>query len=54
MTPAAACWSAPQEVDADFDFEQVIGDIHVELADRNREVAGLDEKMQQDLKELGA
>jgi type I restriction enzyme M protein len=45
---------APQEVDEDFDFEQAISDIHSELADLNKEAAALAEKIQQNLKDLGA
>ena len=43
---------APPEVDEDFDFEQALRDIHVELADLNQEAAGLAAKIQENFKEL--
>jgi type I restriction enzyme M protein len=54
LTPGRYVGVAPQEVDEDFDFEQVIGDIRTELADLNKEAAALAEKIQQNLKDLGA
>jgi type I restriction enzyme M protein len=39
--------------DPDFDFEQTIRDIHTELADLNKEAAGLAEKIQKNFEELG-
>jgi len=54
LTPGRYVGVAPQEVDEDFDFEQAIHDIHTELADLNKEAAALAEKIQQNLKDLGA
>jgi type I restriction enzyme M protein len=54
LTPGRYVGVAPQEVDEDFDFEQAISDIHTELADLNKEAAALAEKIQRNLKELGA
>jgi len=54
LTPGRYVEVAPQEVDDDFDFEQAIGDIHAELADLNTEAASLAEKIQLNLKDLGA
>jgi len=54
LTPGRFVGVAPQEVDEDFDFEQALHDIHVELADLNREASALSEKIQQNLSELGA
>ena len=54
LTPGRYVGVAPQEVDEGFDFEQTLRDIHVELADLNKEAAALAEKIQQNLKDLGA
>jgi type I restriction enzyme M protein len=54
LTPGRYVGVAPQEVDEDFDFEQTLRDIHVELADLNREAAALAGRIQQNLVELGA
>ena len=54
LTPGRYVGIAPQEVDEDFDFEQTLHDIHTELADLNREAAALADKIQQNLKDLGA
>ena len=45
---------APAEVDEGFDFEQTLGDIHVELADLNRKAADLVVKIQANFEELWA
>ena len=39
--------------DEDFDFEQTMRDIHVELADLNREAAELGARIQENFEELG-
>jgi type I restriction enzyme M protein len=44
---------APAEVDDDFDFEQTLRDIHLELADLNREAVDLAVKIQTNFEELG-
>jgi len=53
LTPGRYVGVAPAEVDEDFDFEQALGDIHVELADLNKEAAGLAKKIQKNFEELG-
>jgi type I restriction enzyme M protein len=54
LTPGRHVGVAPQEVDEDFDFEQALRDIHVELADLNKEAAALAERVHQNLEGLGA
>ena len=44
---------APPEEDEDFDFEQTLRNIHIELADLNKEAAELAAKIQEDYQELG-
>jgi len=39
LTPGRYVGVAPPEVDEDFDFEQTLSDIHVELADLNKEAS---------------
>jgi len=46
LTPGRYVGVAPAEVDEDFDFEQTLRDIHVELADLNREAVELAVKIQ--------
>jgi type I restriction enzyme M protein len=53
LTPGRYVGVAPTEVDEDFDFEQTLGDIHVELADLNQEAAALAKKIQMNFEELG-
>lgn len=53
LTPGRYVGVAPAEVDEDFDFEQTLRDIHVELADLNREAAELAAKIQENFEELG-
>jgi len=43
---------APAEVDEDFDFEQTLSDIHVELADLNQEAVALARTIQKNFEEL--
>lgn len=52
LTPGRYVGVAPAEVDEDFDFEQALGDIHVELADLNQEAAVLAKKIQKNFEEL--
>ena len=53
LTPGRYVGVAPPEVDEDFDFEQTLGDIHVELADLNQEAAALAKTIQKNFEELG-
>jgi type I restriction enzyme M protein len=53
LTPGRFVGVAPVEVDDDFDFEQEMADIHLELADLNRESVELAAKIQQNFEELG-
>ena len=53
LTPGRFVGVAPAEVDEDFDFEQTLRDIHLELADLNRESVDLAQKIQTNFEELG-
>jgi type I restriction enzyme M protein len=53
LTPGRYVGVAPPEVDEDFDFEQALRDIHVELADLNREASTLAAKIQGNFEGLG-
>ena len=53
LTPGRFVGVAPAEVNEDFDFEQTLRDIHVELADLNREAVDLALKIQANFEELG-
>jgi type I restriction enzyme M protein len=53
LTPGRYVGVAPLEVDADFDFEQTLRDIHTELADLNKEAVELAAKIQENFEELG-
>ena len=52
LTPGRYVGVAPPEEDEDFDFEQTLRDIHVELADLNKEAADLTERIQANMAEL--
>lgn len=54
LTPGRYVGVAPPEVDEDFDFEQALRDIHVELAELNEEAAALAAKIQENFEGLGA
>jgi len=54
LTPGRYVGVAPPEEDEDFDFEQTLRDIHVELADLNKEAGELAVKIQKNFEELGA
>jgi Fe-S-cluster containining protein len=54
LTPGRYVRVAPPEKDEDFKFEQTLRDIHVELADLNREAAELAARIQENFAELGA
>jgi type I restriction enzyme M protein len=53
LTPGRYVGVAPPEQDEDFDFEEAIRDIHVELAGLNDEAAQLARAIQANLEELG-
>lgn len=53
LTPGRYVGVAPQEVDDDFDFEQTLRDIHIELADLNREAVELAARIQENFVGLG-
>ncbi|MDZ4782132.1 MAG: N-6 DNA methylase [Planctomycetia bacterium] len=54
LTPGRYVGVSPQEEDEEFDFEQTLQDIHIELADLNKEAAELAAKIQGNFEELGA
>jgi type I restriction enzyme M protein len=54
LTPGRYVGVAPAEVDEDFDFEQALTDIHVELADLNQEAAALAIRIQKNFEDIGA
>ena len=54
LTPGRYVGVAPPEEDEDFDFEQTLRDIHVELAGLNKEAVELAAKIQENFEELGA
>lgn len=53
LTPGRFVGVAPAGVDEDFDFEQTLRDIHLELADLNLEAVDLAKKIQTNFEELG-
>ena len=53
LTPGRYVGVAPEEEDEDFDFEQALRDIHVELADLNTEAVDLAATIQRNFEELG-
>jgi type I restriction enzyme M protein len=52
LTPGRYVGVAPEEVDEDFDFEQTITDIHVELAELNDEAVKLAAQIARNFEEL--
>lgn len=54
LTPGRYVGVAPPEEGEEFDFEQAVRDIHIELADLNQEAVQLAAKIQQNLAEIGA
>jgi type I restriction enzyme M protein len=54
LTPGRYVGVAPAEEEEDFDFEQTLRDIHIELADLNKEASELAAKIQDNFEELGA
>jgi type I restriction enzyme M protein len=53
LTPGRYVGVAPAEVDEDFDFEQTLRDIHIELADLNQEAVALAATIQRNFEGLG-
>jgi len=53
LTPGRYVGVAPPEEDEDFDFEQTLRDIHIELVDLNNEAVELAARIQENLEELG-
>ncbi|MGH7962206.1 MAG: HsdM family class I SAM-dependent methyltransferase, partial [Candidatus Binatia bacterium] len=53
LTPGRYVGVAPLEEDEDFDFEETLRDIHVELASLNQEAVELARKIQENFAELG-
>ena len=53
LTPGRYVGVSPEEEDEDFDFEQALRDIHVELEDLNAEGASLAGKIRKNFQELG-
>lgn len=53
LTPGRYVGVAPAEVDDDFDFEQTLGDIHIEIKDLNQEAAELAKRIQKNFEGLG-
>ncbi|MBN2563990.1 MAG: N-6 DNA methylase [Phycisphaerae bacterium] len=53
LTPGRYVGVAPQEEDEDFDFEETLREIHVELADLNKEAVDLAKQIQTNFEELG-
>jgi type I restriction enzyme M protein len=53
LTPGRYVGVAPAEIDEDFDFEQSLRDIHIELADLNREAVELAARIQENFVGLG-
>ncbi len=53
LTPGRYVGVAPEEEDEDFDFEETLREIHVELEDLNAEAATLAEAIKKNFEELG-
>jgi type I restriction enzyme M protein len=53
LTPVRYVGVAPEEKDEDFDFEEALRDIHVELTSLNGEATAIADKINQNFKELG-
>lgn len=53
LTPGRYVGVAPEEEDENFDFEEALRDIHVELSDLNAEAVELAAKIQRNFEELG-
>ncbi|MDH5785921.1 MAG: SAM-dependent methyltransferase, partial [Chromatiales bacterium] len=53
LTPGAYVGVAPEEVDEDFDFEEALRDVHVELKGLNEEAVELAERIARNFEGLG-
>jgi type I restriction enzyme M protein len=53
LTPGRYVGVSPEEVDEDFDFEEALREIHVELEDLNAEAVRLAESIKKNFQELG-
>ena len=53
LTPGRYVGVAAPDIDEEFDFEQALRDIHLELADLNAEANALAAKIQENLEGLG-
>jgi type I restriction enzyme M protein len=53
LTPGRYVGVAPEEVDENFDFEETLRDIHIELEDLNAEAAQLAVTITKNFRELG-
>ncbi|OJA06613.1 N-6 DNA methylase [Halomonas sp. QHL1] len=53
LTPGRYVGVAPEDVDEDFDFEEALKDIHIELTGLNAEAVELAEKIARNFEELG-
>jgi type I restriction enzyme M protein len=53
LTPGRYVGVAPPEEDTDFDFEQTLRDIHIELADLNKEAVDLATRIRENFEGLG-
>ena len=53
LTPGRYVGVGPAEVDDDFDLEQTLGEIHIEIADLNQEAAELAKRIQKNFEGLG-
>lgn len=54
LTPGRYVGVAPEEVDEDFDFEEALRSIHIDLKGLNDEAAGLAARIEKNFEELGA
>ena len=53
LTPGRYVGVAPEEEDGDFDFEETLRNVHIELKGLNEEAAALAEKISRNFEELG-
>ena len=53
LTPGRYVGVSPEEVDEDFDFEEALREIHVEIEDLNAEAARLAADIKRNFEELG-
>ena len=53
LSPGRYVGVTPEEVDEDFDFEEALRDIHVELGDLNSEAVKLAATIKKNFEELG-